>query len=100
MAQVVKVVSEALDGAIEGTVIPNISSSIAVFAIDGLDTLGSSYVPAGGGAFFLGGLPTGSYSLSLDPGALSGYQAKTLEDISVTVGEVTNVGIVELIPED
>jgi hypothetical protein len=94
---VVKVVSEALDGAIEGTVVPA-DLQVAVFAIDGLDTLGSSYVAEGASSFFLGGLPTGSFTLSFDPGDMSGYDGAVMESVSVTVGEITNVGEVTLEP--
>ena len=92
---VVKVVSEALDGAIEGTVTPA-DLQVAVFAIDGLDTLGSSYVAEGSSSFFLGGLPSGNFTISFDPGDMSGYDGSVLESVSVTVGEITNVGAVEL----
>lgn len=95
---VVKVVSEALDGAIEGKVLPA-ELNIAVFAISGTDTLGTSYIPAGISDFFLGGLPSGSYTVSFDPGELSNYDGQTLENTAVTVGSVTNVGIIELLPE-
>jgi hypothetical protein len=92
---VVKVVSEALDGAIEGTVTPA-ELQVAVFAIDGLDTLGSSYVAEGASAFFLGGLPSGSFQLSFDAGDMSGYEGSIMEDVSVTIGEITNIGAVVL----
>jgi len=95
---VVKVVSEALDGAIAGKVLPD-ELNVAVFAISGIDTVGTSYVPAGSSDFFLGGLPAGSYSVSFDPGELSNYRGKILENTSVTLGSVTEVGVIELLPE-
>jgi hypothetical protein len=95
---VIKVVSEALDGAIEGKVLPA-DLNVAVFAISGTDTVGTSYVPAGSSDFFLGGLATGSYSVSFDPGELSPYQGTTLENTSVTVGSITQVGTMELQPK-
>lgn len=95
---VIKVVSEALDGAIEGKVLPA-ELNVAVFAISGTDTLSTSYVPAGSSDFFLGGLATGSYTVSFDPGELSNYQGKVLENTSVTVGSITSVGTRELQPK-
>ncbi|HKZ38788.1 MAG TPA: DUF4382 domain-containing protein [Chryseolinea sp.] len=95
---VIKVVSEALDGAIAGKVLPA-ELNVAVFAISGTDTVSTSYVPAGSSDFFLGGLATGSYSVSFDPGELSNYQGKILENTSVTVGSITQAGTVELQPE-
>lgn len=92
---VIKVVSEAQDGAIEGIVLPD-SLNVAVFAIAGSDTVGTSYVPSGSSNFFVGGLPAGSYTLSFDPGELSGFQGKVLENISVSLGSVTQTGTTEL----
>jgi hypothetical protein len=92
---VVKVVSEALDGAIEGEVLPA-EVSAALFAIDGLDTLASSFVPSGSSMFFLGGLPAGTFTLSVDPGENSGYTGVVIEGIEVSLGQVTNVGQIEL----
>lgn len=92
---VIKLVSEAQDGAISGTVIPE-TLSVAVFAISDQDTLGSSFVPAGSHELFLGGLPAGSYTISFDPGQTSGYQGYLLENVVVNLGEVTNVGVVSL----
>jgi len=92
---VIKVVSEAQDGAIQGEVIPE-ELNIAVFAISGLDTLGSSYVPSGKSEFFIGGLPSGNYTVSFDPGELSGYQKFSKENVSVTIGEVTATGTTEM----
>lgn len=92
---VIKVVSEAQDGAIEGKVIPA-ELNVAVFAISGTDTVGTSYVPPGSTDFFVGGLTAGTYTLSFDPGDLSGYEKVSKENISVTLGEITSVGTTEL----
>ena len=92
---VIRVVSEAQDGAIEGKAIPE-ELNIAVFAISGLDTLGSSYISPGKSDFFIGGLPGGNYTLFFDPGELSGYQKFSKENISVSVGEVTPTGTTEM----
>jgi len=88
---VVKVISDALDGAISGEVTPE-ELTVAVFAIDGLDTLGTSYVKEGATNFFIGGLPAGSYTLSFDPGEMSGYLAATKEDVIVALGKITTAG--------
>lgn len=92
---VIKVVSEAQDGAIEGKVIPA-ELNVAVFAISGTDTVGTSYVPPGSTDFFVGGLSAGTYTLSFDPGDLSGYQKVSKENIAVTLGEITDAGTTEL----
>jgi hypothetical protein len=92
---VIKVVSEAQDGAIEGKVTPA-KLNVAVFAIAGQDTLGTSYVQSGSEDFFVGGLPAGTYKLSLDPGELSGHFPIIKENIVVSLGEVTSVGTTDL----
>jgi len=92
---VIKVVSEGQDGAIEGKVAPA-NLNVAVFAISGKDTLGTSYVRPGAGDFFVGGLPAGTYKLSLDPGELSRHYPITKENIVVSLGEVTSVGATDL----
>lgn len=92
---VIRVISEAQDGAIEGEVTPA-ELSLAVFAIIGEDTLGTSYVPQGSTAFFIGGLPAGAYKVAFDPGELSDYQPFSLENIEVKLGEVTPTGATEI----
>lgn len=91
----IRVISEAQDGAIEGKVIPG-ELNVAVFAISGQDTLGTSYAPPGTEDFFIGGLPAGAYTVSLDPGDLSGYQKVSKESVAVSLGEITTIGTVEL----
>lgn len=88
---VIKVISDALDGAISGEVSPE-ELTVAVFAIDGLDTLGTNYVKEGTTNFFIGGLPAGSYTLSFDPGEMSGYGGATKEDVIVALGKITPTG--------
>ncbi len=98
MKPVIKVVSEAQDGAIEGKVLPA-DLNVAVFAIAGDDTLGTSYVQAGMTDFFVGGLPAGSYKVGFDPGELSGYQTDSLENVVVELGKITDTGTTELTQE-
>jgi hypothetical protein len=95
---VIKVVSEAQDGAIEGKVSPA-ELNVAVFAIVDDDTLGSSYVQAGMTDFFIGGLAAGSYKVGFDPGELSGYQPDSLENVVVELGKITETGMTELAQE-
>lgn len=95
---VIRVVAKAQDGAIEGIVTPA-ELNVAVFAISGMDTVNSSYVPAGKTNFFVGGLPAGNYTLGFDPGELSGYQKTVLENVDVELGSVTQTGATELIVE-
>ena len=48
------------------------------------------------GNFILKGIPTGNYSIQITPDAKSGYSDMTLNDINVSVGNVTETGNIEL----
>ena len=93
---VIKTITEAQDGAFKGSVIPS-ELSVAVYAISGEDTLSTSYAVEGNSDFFLGGLSDGTYIVSFDPGDLSGYQGVVLENVSVSIGNVTDLGEIELV---
>ncbi|HEU5291584.1 MAG TPA: DUF4382 domain-containing protein [Cyclobacteriaceae bacterium] len=92
---VIRVVTEATSGGISGTVsIPE--STPAVYAIIDLDTLGTSFADSTGG-FFIGGLPAGSYRVSFAPA--TGYTIPDKTLVPVTVGNVTDIGVVEVTVE-
>ena len=93
---VIKTITEAQDGAIQGSVLP-VELSVAVYAISGDDTLSTSYAAEGNADFFLGGLADGSYTVSIDPGDLSGYNGIDIENVEVTIGNVTDTGETVLI---
>lgn len=89
---VIRSIVAAQSGAIKGTVTP-VESLPAVFAIQGTDTVATAYTDATGG-FVLGGLPSGSYKVSFD--AKEGFTDVVKQNVSVTIGSVTNVGTVDL----
>ena len=93
---VIKAITEAQDGAIQGSVLPA-AESVAVYAIIGDDTVSTSYAAEGNADFFLGGLADGSYKIGFDPGELSDYQKFIIEDVAVTIGKVTDIGETTLI---
>ncbi|MDH5398661.1 MAG: DUF4382 domain-containing protein [Cyclobacteriaceae bacterium] len=93
---VIRTITEAQDGGIKGIVNP-IDQNVAVYAISGLDTLSTSYATAGNNNFFLGGLADGTYTVTFDPGDLSGYTTTSIEGVEVTVGSVADVGETVLI---
>lgn len=93
---VIKVVAEAVDGAISGIITPD-SVSVAVFAIIGEDTLGTSYAVEDSEDFFIGGLSAGTYSVVFEPGELSGLDTLTIEGVNVVVEAVTDLGTNALI---
>ena len=88
---VLKTVTEARDGAIEGTVLPS-AENVAVYAMQGEDTIATSYAIENNNSFFVGGLEAGSYNLVFDPGTESNYAAFTIEGVNVSLGIVTNAG--------
>ena len=58
--------------------------------------LSTSYAVENNSDYFLGGLMSGTYTVSYDPGDSSDYQGVVLENINVTVGEVTTLDEVTL----
>ena len=94
----IKTITEALDGAVIGKVLPD-SLNVAVFAHPGTnldDTVSTSYAVAGNADFFLGGLADGDYTISFDPGELSGFQGTIIENVTVSVGNITDLGEIQL----
>lgn len=89
---VIRAVTQAQDGAIQGTVLP-LEARPTVYAIIGTDTTSTSTDTLSGG-FLIRGLEAGSYRVLFVPTV--GYQSKEISDVNVTIGQVTNVGAVEL----
>jgi hypothetical protein len=87
---VIKSVAEATTGAIKGTVDPAISLP-AVFAIVADDTVATTYADESGG-FLLRGVPAGTYKVTFEP--KEGFEPSIQENVSVTNGSVTDVGVV------
>jgi len=87
---VIKSVAEATSGAIKGTIDPAISLP-AVFAIVADDTVATTYADEAGG-FLLRGVPAGTYKVTFEP--KEGFEPSIKENVSVTTGSVTDVGVV------
>jgi len=90
---VIRSVVEAQSGAIRGSVAPA-SATPAVYAIAGTDTVSTTYADATG-SFLLRGVRPGTYKVVIQPGDT--YAEKTLENVNVTLGNVTNLEAVTLI---
>lgn len=87
---VIRAISEATGGAIKGTV--SISESTpAVYAVIGLDTLGTSFADATG-KFLIKGLEAGTYTVLFAPA--TGYAIADKTGVVVTIGNVTDLGTV------
>jgi hypothetical protein len=89
---VIRAITEAQDGAIQGIVVPA-EATPAVYAVLNSDTVGTTY-PDANGKFLIRGLSAGSYRVLFIPN--SDFQATTKEDVSVTIGSVTDIGSVSI----
>jgi hypothetical protein len=87
---VIRAISEATSGAIKGEV-SIVESSPAVYAIVGLDTVGTSFADETG-KFLIKGLPAGTYKVTFSPA--TGYTISDISDVAVTIGNVTDLGVV------
>jgi len=84
--------TEALSGAIKGVVSPA-AANATVQATNGIGTLSAIPDPVTG-EFLIRGVPDGVWSVFID--ANNGYIDKTLNNISVSIGQVTDVGSITL----
>ena len=91
---VIRVITKAVSGAIRGEVMPA-EENIAVFAIQGEDTL-SSYAAAGQSAYLIEAVPAGTYKVLFDPGEDSIYDKDSVENVEVMVNQITSVEAVTL----
>lgn len=90
---VIRTFTEARGGSIAGTVLP-IASQAWVYAIRGSDTVASAIPESSNGRFLMRGIEPGSYTVAID--APAGYRDSTLQNITVTNGQVTQVGTISL----
>ena len=89
---VIRAIEEATSGAIGGTVTPA-EASPAIYAIVGTDTIGTAFADDAG-KFLIRGLNAGTYFVSIVP--KEGYTTVDKTDVEVTVGNVTDLGIIEI----
>jgi hypothetical protein len=90
---VIRVITEATSGAIDGT-ISNPEASPAVFALAGLDTVATTFADSVTGKFLLRGVPAGTYTVNFAPA--TGFSIDDVNDVSVTIGNVTHLGEIEV----
>jgi hypothetical protein len=88
---VIRTITEAQDGAIKGNVTPK-ETTPAIYAISNSDTIATTYSDSTG-HFLLRGLPSGTYEVVLIPN--SSYEPVTKSNVSVQIGNVTDLGTVE-----
>ncbi|MFN4285152.1 MAG: DUF4382 domain-containing protein [Lacibacter sp.] len=90
---VIKTFTQARGGSIAGTVLPA-AAQAWVYALRGTDTVASALPESTNGRFLMRGIDAGTYAVAID--APAGYRDTTLQNITVTNGQVTNVGTITL----
>ena len=90
---VIRSVVEAQTGAIKGLISPAISKP-AIYVLSGMDTVSTTYADSVSGKFLLRGIAAGTYNLRFAP--KTGYLPTTKDNVSVTLGNITDVGTVTI----
>lgn len=91
---VIRGVSEATSGAIKGVIVPA-ASKPAIFAVNmSGDTVATTYSDTTSGKFLLRGVDPGTYTIRINP--KPNYQPTVKTDVSVSLGVVTDVGVVNI----
>ena len=93
---VINVITETTRGAIKGMVLPA-DENVAIYVINGEDTVSSTYASAGEAGFLATRVPAGIYKVSLDPGEESVYAPAVIEDVEVNLESITDLGMTELV---
>jgi len=88
---VVRTFTEATSGAIKGIALPTAAAPVAS-AISGTDTL--STIPDATGKYLIRGVPAGIWKVFID--GSNGYGDTTINNLNVTLGQVTNAGTATL----
>ena len=90
---VLRTFTEALSGSIKGAVSP-IDANATVQATNGLGGVLTAIPDAVTGEFLIRGVPDGTWSVTIDGN--NSYLDKTIPNVIVTIGEVTDIGTIIL----
>lgn len=93
MRPIIRLITDANNGSIRGE-IGTTSCKTVVYAIQGVDTLTSAY-PSSTGRFVLQGLGAATYKVAVSAEGTN-CAGKTMDNIKVEVGKVTEIGKVQL----
>ncbi|WP_185146978.1 DUF4382 domain-containing protein [Chryseobacterium echinoideorum] len=88
---VIKAFSELTNGQIKGYVKPQNAHAV-VHAIVASDTIATA-IPNPDGFFMFSGLNQGNYTVSYDADNTTGYMDENANNVSVSFGQITNLGI-------
>lgn len=90
---VIRVSTAATSGVIKGTISPVLTGYQVEVSVPVGDTTISAFADETG-VFQLNGVPAGTYTVTLTPEGASGKAIKTIDNVVVVNGEITNVGSV------
>lgn len=90
---VIRVSTAATSGVIKGTISPVLTGYQVEVSVPVGDTTISAFADETG-VFQLNGVPAGTYTVTLTPEVASGKTVKTIANVVVVNGEITNVGSV------
>lgn len=102
---VIRVITEAVGGAIKGTVEPA-HLNVLISVMSGEDKVATTYAPTDKSEFILSGILEGTYTLVFEPSSPEDgsddpvYLPKTLHSVEVKTGEVTTLDPVQLMVEE
>lgn len=96
---VINVFTEAVSGSIKGSVLPA-SENIVLYVMDEVDIISTTYAPAGTAEFLFADVPEGIYSVLLEPGETSDFVSTTIDNVNVAIGDVTDLGEIQLAPKE
>ena len=91
MKPVLRLFTDAENGSIRGEIAP-ITCKTTIYAIQGTDTLTSSF-PSSSGSFVLQGLNTGTYKIAAVGESPCGI--KVVDNVKVEIGKATSVGKIQ-----
>ncbi|MEQ8623867.1 MAG: DUF4382 domain-containing protein [Vicingaceae bacterium] len=89
---VIKVITEGIDGGIEGHLNPNTVPTM-IYALNGADTAGGAIADSLG-YFLINGLDSGTYNVIINP--QTPYKKDTIQSNTVNNGSILNLGTINL----
>lgn len=90
---VIRTYAEATSGSVKGIILPAAGVNW-IYAIQNTDTIATAKPDLLTGAFQIGGLGSGAYTISVD--AIAPLNSTAITGVNVTIGQVADIGTVQL----